>query len=151
MPLGRDQALNGACDECSRRKTRCIGAGEGEQCNFCARTRKECTFSARQSRTPLTRKNLDAVERRCRQLESALARTEHGRHVEQVRNSSSSAPTPRSASQAGVDGSPQQVVPMPTSTQCDWDEIPEHHGEADHPRDGMASLCNANDRAGYLG
>ena len=61
-----------ACLECQRRKTRCIPNGDDKPCEYCNRTGKRCHFAEPPARTPLTRKNLDALESRCQHLESII-------------------------------------------------------------------------------
>lgn len=62
-----------ACTNCRKRKSRCNGSViDGRRCTYCAKTGKECSFEEPADRTPLTRKNLDAAERRCTQLKSLL-------------------------------------------------------------------------------
>lgn len=62
-----------ACTNCRKRKSRCIGSAvNGQRCTYCAKTGKECSFEEPTERTPLKRKNLDAAERRCIQLELLL-------------------------------------------------------------------------------
>ncbi|KAK2590407.1 hypothetical protein QQS21_011912 [Conoideocrella luteorostrata] len=69
---------NRACLECQKRKTRCVSSPHADSCTYCVRARKECVFEVNPTRTPLTRKNFDALEKRCAQLETAL-RTLSGR------------------------------------------------------------------------
>lgn len=62
-----------ACTNCRKRKSRCTGSAVyGQRCTYCARTGKECSFEEPTDRTPLKRKNLDAAEQRCSQLELLL-------------------------------------------------------------------------------
>lgn len=64
-----------ACTNCRKRKSRCSGSAvdaDGRPCSYCARTGKDCSFEEPTDRTPLKRKNLDAAERRCAQLQSLL-------------------------------------------------------------------------------
>lgn len=63
-----------ACLECQRRKTRCVLNGDSRVCSYCSKASKTCLFDKPPSRTPLTRKNLDAVEARCEELERLLRR-----------------------------------------------------------------------------
>lgn len=77
-PRRQDQPLNPAraCVNCQKRKSRCQPSGPGAPCSYCARAGKECSFGRPPDRTRLTRKNLDAVEHRCGQLQ-ALLRSMH--------------------------------------------------------------------------
>ncbi|CAN6634564.1 hypothetical protein TRVA0_014S02542 [Trichomonascus vanleenenianus] len=62
-----------ACKECQKRKGRCSG---GSPCGYCLKTSKPCLYEDRPARLPLTRRNLDLLERKCAKLENIL-RTLH--------------------------------------------------------------------------
>ncbi|ETS82648.1 hypothetical protein PFICI_04524 [Pestalotiopsis fici W106-1] len=62
-----------ACQNCKRSKVRCHQPLDDEPCIRCARIGKQCNFILEPiERTPLKRKNLDAAELRCSQLETLL-------------------------------------------------------------------------------
>ncbi|KAH7001017.1 fungal-specific transcription factor domain-containing protein [Ilyonectria destructans] len=62
-----------ACLNCQKRKSRCLlSRTGGGPCSYCSRTGKTCSFVNPPDRTPLTRRNLDAAELRCLQLQSLL-------------------------------------------------------------------------------
>ncbi|KAL2874812.1 hypothetical protein SGCOL_010068, partial [Colletotrichum sp. CLE4] len=62
-----------ACVNCQKRKSRCMrGSAANDPCSYCAKTGKTCSFERPPDRTPLTRKNLDAAELRCKQLQSLV-------------------------------------------------------------------------------
>ncbi|KAK9453401.1 fungal-specific transcription factor domain-containing protein [Dipodascopsis uninucleata] len=59
-----------ACDSCRRRKLKCTK--EYPVCAHCKRHNRECIYSPRAVRSPLTRKYLTQVENRVSQLENVL-------------------------------------------------------------------------------
>lgn len=62
-----------ACVNCQKRKSRCMrGSAANDPCSYCAKTGKTCSFEKPPDRTPLTRKNLDAAELRCKQLQGLI-------------------------------------------------------------------------------
>lgn len=61
-----------ACVNCQKRKSRCLQETKNGPCSFCERKGKTCSFEGPPARTSLTRKNLDAAERRCTQLRALL-------------------------------------------------------------------------------
>lgn len=71
----RSSASERACFQCQKRKTRCVPNDNGSDtssCSYCAKMSKACVFETPPTRTPLTRRNLDAVEARCKELELRL-------------------------------------------------------------------------------
>ncbi|GAA5845840.1 hypothetical protein JCM9279_002394 [Rhodotorula babjevae] len=60
-----------ACENCRRRKLKCTR--DVPSCVFCAEHHHDCVY-VKIVRTPLTRKNLDAAERRIAELEDRLSR-----------------------------------------------------------------------------
>ncbi|BCS19761.1 GAL4-like domain-containing transcription factor [Aspergillus puulaauensis] len=60
-----------ACLECRARKAKC---SKTQPCAPCARNNRDCVYSSKVNRTPLTREHLTAVESRLQLLESALGR-----------------------------------------------------------------------------
>ncbi|KAK9452565.1 fungal-specific transcription factor domain-containing protein [Dipodascopsis uninucleata] len=58
-----------ACNECKRRKSKCVGS---PICDYCSKTNRLCVYDTRPSRLPLTRKNIDFLQKRCRDLERTL-------------------------------------------------------------------------------
>ncbi|KAJ0313359.1 hypothetical protein COL516b_000295 [Colletotrichum fioriniae] len=62
-----------ACVNCQKRKSRCMrGSAANDPCSYCAKTGKTCSFEKPPDRTPLTRKNLDAAELKCKQLQGLI-------------------------------------------------------------------------------
>src|ERR1700759_1474308 len=77
MGSGRKRAIrlsDRACIHCQRRKTRCVSDGQSKSCLHCIKAGKECIIEKPPPRTSLTRKNLEAAEARCTQLETLLRR-----------------------------------------------------------------------------
>lgn len=80
MPGGgrrvRSSASERACLQCQKRKTRCVpnnnNGSDATTCSYCAKMSKACVFETPPTRTPLTRRNLDAAEARCKELERQL-------------------------------------------------------------------------------
>jgi transcriptional regulatory protein GAL4 len=69
----RSSASERAYLQCQKRKTRCVSNGSTDAiCSYCAKMSKECVFETPPTRTPLTRRNLDAAEARCKELELRL-------------------------------------------------------------------------------
>ncbi|BGP52268.1 hypothetical protein JCM10450v2_008239 [Rhodotorula kratochvilovae] len=60
-----------ACEQCKRRKLKCTR--DVPACTFCSEHHHECIYT-KTLRTPLTRKNLDAAEKRIAELEERLNR-----------------------------------------------------------------------------
>lgn len=132
-----------ACLQCQKRKTRCIQDPRSASCTYCTRTRKECVFEEAPSRTPLTRKNLDALERRCKHLEELLRSLGQGINVEaELDRVAEGQEVPR----------PSNDVGDAESEEYEWHESPASAGpKAPHlaDSDGMASM--AVESSGYLG
>ncbi|QKX54102.1 uncharacterized protein TRUGW13939_01185 [Talaromyces rugulosus] len=69
----RSSASERACLQCKKRKTRCVSNSNTDAiCSYCAKMSKACVFETPPTRTPLTRRNLDAAEARCKELELRL-------------------------------------------------------------------------------
>ncbi len=135
-----------ACLQCQKRKTKCIQDPRSASCTYCARARKECTFEEAPSRTPLTRKNLDALEQRCKHLESLVRSLRQGVDVE--------AHLMDRACEGGQDAGsrPGNDVRDAASEEYEWHESPASTGpKPPHlaDSDGMASM--AVESSGYLG
>ncbi|KAL4808291.1 fungal-specific transcription factor domain-containing protein [Aspergillus unguis] len=128
-----------ACTECRKRKSKCSGTNP---CSYCAKSNKACVFGPRPSRTPLTRRNLDAAEVRCSSLLSLLHRLNPDVNIEDALQTVS------------VDEYPGPVGPQEIETESgspgsahgfEWNET----SIENHP-DGMVSLPSAKE-TGYLG
>lgn len=132
-----------ACLQCQKRKTKCIQDSRSVSCTYCTRARKECVFEEAPSRTPLTRKNLDALAQRCRHLEDLLRSLGQGINVEaELDRVAEGQEVPRLSNDVGD----------AESEEYEWHESPASAGpKAPHlaDSDGMASM--AVEGSGYLG
>lgn len=146
MPASRSvrrSTTEKACNECQRRKTKCVLSQDGP-CDFCRRAGKACVFDEPPQRTPLTRQNLDQAEARCRQLEQVLQQRETEMTPSAASRHDQQQPKLR-ANESG-DG----------NADYEWNEASdpearEHSSDSDHARDGMAALTSRNSGSGYLG
>ena len=148
MPVNRAarrSASERACLECQKRKTKCVAAPEAEVCAYCQKAGKTCVFEGPHERTSLTRRNLDAAEARCKELERLL---------QEVRTNARTNPAQVEASRE-PDRRPQDAED-PTAGPYEWNEgldtganDPSPDGEYTH--DGMASLTRHGNGSGYLG
>lgn len=134
MPVNRSArrgTTEKACNECQRRKTKCILSEDGP-CEFCRRAGKACVFEEPPQRTPLTRQNLDQAEARCRELEEALQQRE----------------TEMSSTAASGNDQQQSTLrpnnPGNEAGDYEWNEneaeAREHSSDSDNARDGMVPL-----------
>lgn len=144
--------------QCQRRKTRCL-PGSGESCSYCAKAGKTCVFPEKQSRTPLTRKNLDAAEDRLRQLEAALQEARSSEPASEIAHQDNAREGVRRITEpsCGTATGTHRARPVEESeTPYEWNETPGGNdlGRASHGRkapDGMASLDDGGEADGYLG
>jgi transcriptional regulatory protein GAL4 len=168
-------ALERACLHCQRRKTRCVPEGNNRSCRYCAKVGKNCVFSGPPARTALTRKNLNAIESRCRLLEAHLKRLQPSLDLEDLtgaRHDLEGVDGPENVLATAVESDAQGPLPSgissiqrsaqnPTrsSTQesardFEWQEsFDSGSGDGIHHegRDGMASLTATSNDSGYLG
>jgi transcriptional regulatory protein GAL4 len=146
--------MNRACLECQKRKTKCREAADGSgSCSYCIKTRKQCVFEAPAPRTPLTRRNLDAVEWKCQRLESLIRSIDPNLDIEAAlkgqRPSSSS-----NGQLSGPRAESRSVSPTPAD-DYEWHEsvsqaeVRSPSGDGTFVWDGMASLSTR--ASGYLG
>lgn len=135
-----------ACLQCQKRKTKCIQDPRSASCTYCTRARKECTFEEAPSRTPLTRKNLDALEQRCKRLENLVRSLSQGVNVEaQMGQAGEEQDASRLRNESNDAGDA-------ASEEYEWHESPASTGpKTPHlaGNDGMASM--AVESSGYLG
>lgn len=132
-----------ACLQCQKRKTKCTQDPRSAACTYCVRARKECVFEDAPSRTPLTRKNLDALERRCAHLENLVKSLAQGVDIEAELEKAGEG---REISRVGNE------VGDAAGEDYEWHESPASTGaKAPHvaDSDGMASM--AVETSGYLG
>lgn len=144
-----------ACLQCQRRKTKCL-PGSGDSCSYCTKAGKTCVFSEKQSRTPLTRRNLDAAEERLRQLEAALQQAGSS-----VPPETSRPPEPvgdyKETVEAEVATADRSSKPTEeAATPYEWNESLSGNGVHSASRarkapDGMALFSEGGEAAGYLG
>ncbi|KAI4716111.1 hypothetical protein E4T48_07703 [Aureobasidium sp. EXF-10727] len=134
-----------ACLECQKRKTKCVAAPESEICAYCEKAGKTCVFEGPHERTSLTRRNLDAAEARCRELERLLQEAQAA--TSGVESGQRKAPRePRR----------QQNPEDPPSGPYEWNEGLDDNAndpspDGEYTRDGMASLTRQGNGSGYLG
>lgn len=103
-------------------------------------------------RTPLTRKNLDDLETRCRDLEAQLSQlTRNATQPSHIGSTPSSVPGAIVDSRAPARSEGQSDIEQ-YANAFEWNERP--HSTDDNSRraaDGMASLTVRNGGNGYLG
>ncbi|UCK58085.1 hypothetical protein AFCA_000954 [Aspergillus flavus] len=132
-----------ACTECRKRKSKCSGT---PPCSYCSRANKPCIFGRPSSRTPLTRKNMDQIERRCASLTALLHRLNPDVDIEDALKTTTV--PPRGLQTAAFDG-----VSSASVDEFEWSES--SLGSPGELRrvglDGMASLPTGSKEAGYLG
>ncbi|UNI24567.1 hypothetical protein JDV02_010302 [Purpureocillium takamizusanense] len=141
-----------ACLNCQRRKTRCLRSNtENGPCSYCLRAGKSCSFDTPPDRTPLTRRNLDAAERRCAQLQSLLQSLHRDIDIESVLKQhaglASCAATAQEAEDGDQDASPPNRYEWHEGSLSPGFDSPEHGLSV--ATDGMAVLATSD--AGYLG
>lgn len=150
-----------ACIACRNRKTRCIMQPGNTSCSHCIRVSKTCVFSGPASRTPLTRKNLDDLETRCRNLEAQLARMTHdaspAASAQLMQPATSTPNMPERSGIANTQSVGDETQEVQSSidhseTAYEWNErLSSPDGNTQHSADGMASLTVRDRQRGYLG
>ncbi|KAB8260192.1 fungal-specific transcription factor domain-containing protein [Aspergillus pseudonomiae] len=127
-----------ACTEC-----RCSGT---PPCSYCSRANKPCIFGRPSLRTPLTRKNMDQIERRCASLTALLHRLNPDVNIEDALETTTILPS-------GLQASAFDGVSPASVDEFEWSEA--SLGSPAQLRrvglDGMASLPTGSAEAGYLG
>ncbi|KAF3009378.1 hypothetical protein E8E14_008079 [Neopestalotiopsis sp. 37M] len=150
-----------ACQNCKRSKVRCHQPLDEEPCTRCARTGKQCNFVLDPiERTPLKRKNLDAAELRCSQLEAllrslnpdldieeSLAKLNQSAPNEQPGNQSHYSGT--EADQDGDDGEPRYEWHEDSSLQTGQTAGNQESPSFGNQEDGMGAFSTSE--SGYLG
>lgn len=136
-----------ACVNCQKRKSRCMrGSAPNDPCSYCAKTGKTCSFESPPDRTPLTRKNLDAAELRCAQLQALLRSLNPDLDIESALGQSDV----RQAENDDSSHTPEESEEI-TPHSYEWHEgslSPEYKSSAPE-NDGMAMLSTHD--SGYLG
>jgi transcriptional regulatory protein GAL4 len=153
MPASRTvrrSASERACLECQKRKTKCVAAPEGDICAYCLKAGKTCVFEGPHERTSLTRRNLDAAEARCRELEKLLQEVQSEIRIDTEKEGA----TQESASRP-VPHRPQSTEDPPAGPY-EWNEgldasVNDPSPDGEYTRDGMASLTRQGNGSGYLG
>ena len=138
-----------ACLGCQKRKTRCVPSQHHpSSCTYCARAKTDCIFDTPAPRIPLTRKNLDAFEQRCGQLEALLRSLSPGIDVdaELKKLGSPRLDTQQTTPVDGEDGSDGSQ-----DEDVEWNEaLPPNDPKRLHFKsDGMAMAPTTT--SGYLG
>lgn len=142
----RVESSERACLQCKRRKTRCIPLRDSESCTYCTKMSKSCVFGEPTSRTPLTRKNLDDAELRCKRLETLLEQLQPGIDVgANLENGTSLAEVNESRADNTL-----------SSPNYEWQETSDLNDldrniEDEESRNGMASLSAGSGDTGYQG
>ncbi|KAK0123818.1 lactose regulatory protein lac9 and GAL4-like protein [Cadophora gregata] len=158
-----EEAPRFACDECRIRKFKCTK--ELPSCAVCVRQGKQCIYSPKAERTPLTRSNLTVAEDRIRQLEAAFAELHPDVDLDQLLETTSDKPLRNSRPQNAEtlqpedpdvksrgfrreSASPGAEEALPQQADgFDWTEETTLSGLSD----GMAALSIKPEGTGYLG
>lgn len=140
-----------ACLECQKRKTKCVFRGVSPKaCAYCTKTHKRCVFEAPPSRTPLTRKNLDAVERRSSQLEALIRSLDPNINIESALDTLESGSVDDNSG-ARENSETSEARDNTPGEEFEWDEASTalEAKPSNAENDGMATM--ATTASGYLG
>ncbi|KAJ5819863.1 hypothetical protein N7474_005454 [Penicillium riverlandense] len=149
-----------ACDECRLRKSRC--SKEKPVCLQCRQLNKECKYSPKISRSPLTRQHLTYVEDRLHAFETALGRLFPGGDLDATLRSllqnpdappraSSSKSSSRHSTPAKPEAERAEPAPEALPQQADGFDWAEKEITLGDLTDGMAALSIKPEGAGYFG
>ncbi|BDD63378.1 hypothetical protein MAP00_008275 [Monascus purpureus] len=150
-----------ACDECRLRKSRC--SKERPSCMQCRQLNKQCNYSPKIARSPLTRQHLTYVEERLRAFETALGRLFPGGDLDAVVNSllqgrdcqpnpgTPSKPSSRHSTPIKPDPDGAEAAPEALPQQADGFDWAEKGLSLGELTDGMAALSIRPEGAGYFG
>ncbi|KAL4973728.1 fungal-specific transcription factor domain-containing protein [Aspergillus desertorum] len=150
-----------ACDECRLRKSRC--SKEKPTCAQCKQLDKECKYSPKITRSPLTRQHLTYVEDRLQAFESALGRLFPGGDLDATVRSllhdqdplskerSSSKSSSRHSTPAKTEADRHEPAPEALPQQADGFDWAENRITLGDLTDGMAALSIKPEGAGYFG
>nr|XP_036579674.1 C6 transcription factor [Colletotrichum truncatum]KAF6787354.1 C6 transcription factor [Colletotrichum truncatum] len=137
-----------ACVNCQKRKSRCMrGSVPNDPCSYCTKTGKTCSFESPPDRTPLTRKNLDAAELRCTQLQNLLLSLNPDLDIESALKRSTIDNKEGEHSSYATEESDET-----TPHSYEWHEgslSPINQSNSTNDNDGMATLSSHD--SGYLG
>ncbi|KAK0375146.1 hypothetical protein CLIM01_07493 [Colletotrichum limetticola] len=144
-----------ACVNCQKRKSRCMrGSAANDPCSYCAKTGKTCSFEKPPDRTPLTRKNLDAAELRCKQLQNLIRSLNPELDINSALGETQN--QQESVGNEDDDGSGSLHSPLGDSDEVTPHSYEWHEGSlspefksSGHENDGMAMLPTHD--SGYLG
>ncbi|KAJ5886722.1 uncharacterized protein N7473_009396 [Penicillium subrubescens] len=148
-----------ACDECRLRKSRC--SKERPVCLQCQQLNKECKYSPKVTRSPLTRQHLTYVEDRLHAFETALGRLFPGGDLDATLRSllqnpeAHKAPSSKSSSRHSTPAKPEaertEPAPEALPQQADGFDWAEKELVLGDLADGMAALSIKPEGAGYFG
>jgi transcriptional regulatory protein GAL4 len=147
-----------ACDECRVRKYKC--SKERPACRACARKNRQCHYSGKVVRSPLTRVYLTEVETRLHKLERLFAERLPDVNIEQalaavtvtdVRQEPVNEPSSRTTSLTEADLERQKSLSESLPDEADGFEWTEETNDVSELTDGMAALSVAPAGIGYLG
>ncbi|CAK40832.1 lactose regulatory protein lac9 and GAL4-like protein [Aspergillus niger] len=149
-----------ACDECRLRKSKC--SKEKPTCAQCKQLNKECNYSPKVTRSPLTRQHLTYVEERLQAFETALSRLFPGGDldatVRSLLHDQEGPPKPGSSKSSSrhstpAKAEPDRAEPAPEALpqQADGFDWAENKITVGDLTDGMAALSIKPEGAGYFG
>ncbi|KKK13877.1 hypothetical protein P175DRAFT_0435167 [Aspergillus ochraceoroseus IBT 24754] len=150
-----------ACDECRLRKSKC--SKERPTCAQCKQLNKECNYSPKVTRSPLTRQHLTYVEERLQAFETALGRLFPGGDLDATVRSllhdqdgppkpgSSSKSSSRHSTPAKAEADRPEPAPEALPQQADGFDWAENKITVGDLTDGMAALSIKPEGAGYFG
>ncbi|GES65353.1 C6 transcription factor [Aspergillus terreus] len=148
-----------ACDECRLRKSKC--SKERPTCAQCKQLNKECNYSPKITRSPLTRQHLTYVEDRLQAFETALSRLFPGGDLDATVRSllhdqdgpkpSSSKSSSRHSTPAKADPDRTEPAPEALPQQADGFDWTENKITVGDLTDGMAALSIKPEGTGYFG
>ncbi|KAE8306606.1 fungal-specific transcription factor domain-containing protein [Aspergillus transmontanensis] len=149
-----------ACDECRLRKSKC--SKEKPTCAQCRQLNKECKYSPKITRSPLTRQHLTYVEDRLQAFETALGRLFPGGDLDATVRSllhdhegPKPAPSSKSSSRhstpAKTEADRTEPAPEALPQQADGFDWTENKITVGDLTDGMAALSIKPEGTGYFG
>ncbi|OJJ34169.1 hypothetical protein ASPWEDRAFT_52449 [Aspergillus wentii DTO 134E9] len=153
-----------ACDECRLRKSKC--SKERPTCAQCKQLNKECKYSPKISRSPLTRQHLTFVEDRLQAFETALGRLfpggdldatvrsllqDQGAQSKPGPSSKSSKSSSRHSTPGKAEADRTEPAPEALPQQADGFDWAEKEIVLGDLTDGMAALSIKPEGAGYFG
>ncbi|KAF7718772.1 Fungal Zn(2)-Cys(6) binuclear cluster domain-containing protein [Penicillium ucsense] len=148
-----------ACDECRLRKSRC--SKDRPVCLQCQQLGKDCRYSPKVTRSPLTRQHLTYVEDRLHAFETALSRLFPGGDLDatlrsllqnpEIPQAPSSKSSSRHSTPAKVDAERTEPAPEALPKQADGFDWAEKELVLGDLADGMAALSIKPEGAGYFG